>query len=55
MALSDFDHRHAPHTDALNRQKLVGGDSLTKFWLDCLTHGEIVTTSRNGDDGYVED
>ena len=50
MALSDFDHRHAPHTDALNRQKLVGGDSLTKFWLDCLTHGEIVTTSRNGDD-----
>jgi phage/plasmid primase-like uncharacterized protein len=40
--LSDFDHRSPPHTTALNKQKLAGADSLTSFWLDCLTAGEIV-------------
>jgi phage/plasmid-associated DNA primase len=47
LDLSDFDHRSPPHTAALNEQKLVGADSLTRFWLDCLTAGEIVRT----DDG----
>jgi hypothetical protein len=42
MDLTDFDHRRPPHTAALNQQKIVGADSLTKFWLDCLTSGEIV-------------
>ena len=42
MDLSGFDHRNPPHTEGLNRQKLIGGDSLQKFWLDCLTTGCIV-------------
>src|SRR5262249_29527291 len=42
MDLSGFDHRNPPHTEGLNRQKLFGGDSLQKFWLDCLTTGCIV-------------
>jgi Family of unknown function (DUF5906) len=41
MDLSGFDHRNPPHTAALNRQKLVGADSVAKFWLDCLTDGVI--------------
>lgn len=43
MDLSDFDHRFVPHTAALNRQKLVGGDSFVRFWHDCLSQGEVVT------------
>ena len=42
LDLSEFDFRNPPHTTALNRQKLAGADSLTRFWLDCLTNGEIV-------------
>jgi hypothetical protein len=48
LDLSNFDHRNPPHTVALNEQKLIGGDSLTKFWLDCLTAGEIVGADING-------
>jgi phage/plasmid primase-like uncharacterized protein len=47
LDLADFDHRNPPHTAALNAQKLAGADSLTRFWLDCLTAGEIV----GADDG----
>jgi phage/plasmid-associated DNA primase len=47
LDLSDFDHRNPPHTAALNAQKLAGGDSLTKFWLDCLTSGEIIGTGES--------
>jgi hypothetical protein len=43
--LAGFDHRNPPHTDGLNRQKLIGANSLTQFWFDCLSHGEIVGTS----------
>ena len=46
LDLSGFDHRNPPHTTALNRQKLAGADSLTAFWLDCLTNGEIIGTGE---------
>ena len=46
LDLSDFDHRNPPHTMALNRQKLASADSLTRFWYDCLTNGEIVGTDE---------
>jgi hypothetical protein len=42
LDLSDFDFRNPPHTAALNAQKLASADSVTKFWLDCLTAGGIV-------------
>jgi phage/plasmid-associated DNA primase len=42
LELSGFDHRNPPHTKALNEQKLIGGDSVQRFWFDCLTDGEIV-------------
>ena len=48
LDLADFDHRNPPHTDGLNKQKLIGGDSVQKFWMDCLTAGHIVNTG--GDD-----
>ena len=51
LDLSDFDHRQAPHTAALNRQKLVGGDSFTRFWHDCLTHGEVIMTAQESPRG----
>ncbi len=44
MDLSAFDHRNPPHTEGLNRQKLIGANSVVKFWHDCLWHGEIVGT-----------
>ena len=49
LDLTDFDHRNPPHTEGLNRQKLIGGDSLQKFWLDCLNLGTIVN-AEVGDD-----
>jgi phage/plasmid primase-like uncharacterized protein len=52
LDLSDFDFRNPPHTMALDAQKLVGADSLTRFWLDCLTTGEIVGT---GEGNWPED
>ena len=45
MDLAEFDHRNPPHTAGLNKQKLIGGDSLQKFWLDCLTTGSIVNAA----------
>ena len=42
LDLSGFDHRNPPHTSGLNKQKLVGADSVEKFWMDCLTTGVIV-------------
>lgn len=47
LDLSNFDFRNLPHTTALNAQKLVGADSSTRFWLDCLTNGEIVGTGES--------
>jgi hypothetical protein len=42
--LNGFEIRDVPHTKGLNRQKLVGADSVTSFWLDCLRVGSIVGT-----------
>jgi phage/plasmid primase-like uncharacterized protein/phage/plasmid-associated DNA primase len=53
LDLSNFDHRNPPHTTALNTQKLAGADSLTAFWLDCLTNGEIVGTSEFEFNGLI--
>ena len=50
MDLSDFDHRNPPHTEGLNKQKLIGGDSLQKFWLDCLTAGPHRELQLSSDD-----
>ena len=47
LDLSEFDHRNPPHTEGLNKQKLIGGDSLQKFWMDCLTTGTIVNAEIN--------
>ena len=47
MDLSGFDHRNPPHTAGLNRQKLVGADSLVKYWYDCLLHGELIGTGES--------
>ncbi|MGD9508350.1 MAG: DUF5906 domain-containing protein [Geminicoccaceae bacterium] len=49
LDLSEFDHRNPPHTAGLNRQKLIGGDSLQKFWADCLTAGIIVNAEIDDD------
>ena len=50
--LSGFDFRSPPHTQGLNQQKLAGADSVTSFWLDCLTNGEII---GSGETDWPED
>jgi hypothetical protein len=40
--LGGFSIRDVPHTEELNKQKLVGADSVTAFWYDCLRQGSIV-------------
>jgi 5S rRNA maturation endonuclease (ribonuclease M5) len=42
LDLSGFDVRSAPHTRALNHQKLRGLDSVGSFWFDCLREGAII-------------
>ena len=42
MDLSGFKVRAVPTTRGLNRQKLVGTDSVTAFWNDCLREGVIL-------------
>ncbi|HEX2527440.1 MAG TPA: primase-helicase family protein [Geminicoccus sp.] len=43
--LSGWQHRSAPHTEALNEQKLTGADSVTRYWYDCLSIGELIGCS----------
>jgi hypothetical protein len=45
--LARFEVRDVPHTDGLNEQKLLGADSVTKFWHDCLREGAIVGTGES--------
>jgi phage/plasmid-associated DNA primase len=40
--LSAFCIRDVSHTEELNKQKLVGADSVTRFWEDCLREGAII-------------
>ena len=54
LDLAGWNHRQAPHTKALDDQKLQSADSVTKFWLDCLEHGEI-PGSYDDDDHYDDD
>ena len=49
LDLSGFDHRNPPHTEGLNKQKVIGGDSLQKFWMDCLTTATIVNAEIDDD------
>jgi hypothetical protein len=41
MDLTGFRVRNVPHTKGLAGQKLLGGDSVTRFWFDCLHSGSI--------------
>jgi Family of unknown function (DUF5906) len=44
--LTKFDHRNPPHTDGLNKQKLIGGDSFVRYWHDCLAAGYLIGTGE---------
>ena len=46
LDLSGFNFRNPPHTEGLNKQKLVSGDSFAKFWYDCLCNGVIVRSGE---------
>ena len=48
LDLTDYDFRNPPHTAGLSAQKLARADSVIKFWLDCLTSGEIVGANSEG-------
>lgn len=47
--LSCWNHRAPPHTAALNEQKLLGADSVTRYWHDCLFSGCIVGSGLGSD------
>ena len=36
LDLAGFDHRNPPHTEGLNKQKLIGAESFVRYWHDCL-------------------
>lgn len=46
LDISGFNVRAVPHTRGLNRQKLIGADSVTAFWYDCLREGAIAGTGE---------
>jgi hypothetical protein len=45
LDLDSFQIRDVPITAALDEQKLVGADSLTRFWFACLRSGTILNTT----------
>jgi hypothetical protein len=47
LDLSTFDHRNPPHTTGLGQQKLVGGDSVQRFWQECLMAECIVHATEH--------
>ena len=51
--LRDWNHRAPPHTAALNAQKLISADSLTRYWCDCLSEGQIINATLGS--GWPED
>jgi hypothetical protein len=46
LDLTNIDIRAAPHTGALNRQKLLSLGAVESFWLDCLLEGAIPGTTK---------
>jgi hypothetical protein len=46
LDLSSFNVCAVPNTKGLGRQKLIGTDSVTKFWEDCLREGSIIGASE---------
>jgi hypothetical protein len=40
-------HPDVPTTAALDKQKLIGADSVTRFWEDCLREGAIIGTPES--------
>lgn len=54
MDLTSFNHRDVPHTEGLNRQKLVSADTLTSYWHDCLDAGKILETECDYWPEYVD-
>jgi hypothetical protein len=49
LDLTNWQHRSAPHTAALNEQKIIGGDSVVRFWADCLGQGTILGATDGGE------
>jgi hypothetical protein len=46
--LTGFDVNQAPQTDGLRDQKIASLGPLEKWWLDCITAGEICSTDLGG-------
>jgi hypothetical protein len=46
LDLSDFDQRNPPHTEGLNKQKLIGAESFVRYWHDCLGAGYLLATGE---------
>ena len=47
LDLAGFDHRNPPHTDGLNKQKLIGAESFVRYWYDCLASGFLLNTGED--------
>ena len=52
LDLAGFDHRNPPHTEGLNKQKLIGAESFIRYWHDCLAAGYLLNT---GEDNWPDD
>ena len=46
LDLAGFDHRNPPHTEGLNKQKLIGAESFVRYWNDCLSPATCSTPAR---------
>jgi hypothetical protein len=46
LDLSGWDRRAAPHTQGLDRQKLLSADSFARYWHDCLAAGYLLNTGE---------
>jgi hypothetical protein len=51
--LTGWDRRAAPHTHALNEQKLLSASSYQRYWMDCVSSGALIATG-NADDASPE-
>jgi hypothetical protein len=46
LDLKGWNHRAAPHTTALNQQKLISAESFVRYWYDCLEAGYLLNTGE---------